>query len=58
MPQSAYLNKQRLKVMIKIQVFKEPDGWRAAIEKDNQISVLPEIFDNEVEAKLYAASVI
>jgi cupin superfamily acireductone dioxygenase involved in methionine salvage len=44
--------------MIRIQVFKEPDGWRAAIEKDSQVSVLPEIFEDEAEAKLYAASVI
>lgn len=44
--------------MIRIHVFKEPDGWRAAIERDNHLSVLPDFFDDEVEAKLYAASVI
>jgi cupin superfamily acireductone dioxygenase involved in methionine salvage len=42
--------------MIRIHVFKEPDGWRAAIETDDRLKVLPELFDDEVEARLYAAS--
>jgi hypothetical protein len=57
MSQSACLNKQGQN-MIKIQVFKEPDGWRAAIKTDNGVRVLLEFFEDETEAKLYAASVI
>jgi hypothetical protein len=58
MPQSIYINKQRPRIMIKIQVFKEPDGWRAAIKTDSGVRVLLEFFEDEIEAKLYAASVI
>jgi hypothetical protein len=57
MSQSVCLNKQGQNV-IKIQVFKEPDGWRAAIKTDNGVRVLLEFFEDEIEAKLYAASVI
>ena len=42
--------------MVKIQVRKEPDGWRAVIRRGRQIVVLDKTFDAEEEAFLEAAA--
>ncbi len=42
--------------MVKIQVRKEPDGWRAIIVRGKQIMVLDKTFDGEEEAFLEAAA--
>ena len=42
--------------MVKIQVRKEPDGWRAVIRRGKQIVVLDKTFDGEEEAFLEAAA--
>jgi len=44
--------------MVKIQVRKEPDGWRAVIRRGKQIVVLDKTFDGEEEAFLEAASAV
>lgn len=36
--------------MSKINLLKEPDGWRATIEKDSHIVVVDGFFEDEIEA--------
>ena len=44
--------------MVKIQVRKEPDGWRAVILRGRQVVVLEKTFDGEAEAFLEAAAAV
>ncbi len=44
--------------MIEVKTVKEPDGWRVAISDGLHLVVLDEIFDDEAEAVLSAASLL
>jgi hypothetical protein len=44
--------------MIEVRTVKEPDGWRVAITDGRQTVVLEDIFEDELQARLSAASII
>jgi hypothetical protein len=44
--------------MIEVRTVKEPDGWRVAITDGRQMVVLEDVFDDEVAARLSAATLI
>ena len=44
--------------MIEVKTVKEPDGWRVAITDGNQTVVLDDLFEDEAEARINAATLI
>ena len=44
--------------MIEVKTVKEPDGWRVAISDGVHLVVLEDIFEDETEARLSAASLL
>jgi hypothetical protein len=44
--------------MIEVRTVREPDGWRVAITDGSQTVVLDDLFEDEVEARINAATLI
>jgi len=44
--------------MIEVHTVKEPDGWRVAITDGKQTVVLSDIFEDEMDARKGAASIL
>jgi hypothetical protein len=44
--------------MIEVKTVKEPDGWRVAIVDGKQTVVLDELYDDEADARMGAATML
>jgi hypothetical protein len=44
--------------MIEVKTVKEPDGWRVAIVDGKQTVVLGELYDDEADARMGAATML
>jgi hypothetical protein len=44
--------------MIEVKTIKEPDGWRVAIVDGKQTVVLSELYDDEADARMGAATML